>query len=288
MGLANLLPGASGGTVLLALGLYGRFINALSQVGSFRFKRQDVFFLGALSVTAIVVVLVAAGPIKLSILENTMPMYSLFLGFTLGGLPLIWSEAKPARPCFYFTATIAFALSATLSLGIPVSSPTGPNPYLLFLAGLFGAAAMVLPGISGGYLVLLLGQYLPILSAISDLAEIVATLEMATREEIIVPCLTLLPVGIGAIFGIVTMSKFLKFSLIAYPQVSFGLLGGLVLGSAVRLWPFQGAIQSGDTNLAFQRYNPTGTELVVAAVLVVGAFCLPLVISRFGKREKPR
>ena len=82
MGLANLVPGASGGTILLATGLYVRCLQALGNLSSFRFKVRDFIFLGVLSLAAIGTVLLAAKPIKLAILEQTMPMYSVFLGFT--------------------------------------------------------------------------------------------------------------------------------------------------------------------------------------------------------------
>ena len=123
MGLANLVPGASGGTILLATGLYVRFIQALGNLSSFRFKVRDFIFLGVLSLAAIGTVLIAAKPIKLAILEQTMPMYSVFLGFTLGGLPLIWSEVKPASSTFLISLLIAFVLSTGLILGLPFSPP---------------------------------------------------------------------------------------------------------------------------------------------------------------------
>ena len=286
MGLANLVPGASGGTILLATGLYVRFIQALGNLSSFRFKVRDFIFLGVLSLAAIGTVLIAAKPIKLAILEQTMPMYSVFLGFTLGGLPLIWSEVKPASSTFFISLLIAFVLSTSLILGLPFSPPVTSGPYLLFLAGLVGAAAMVLPGLSGGYLVLLLGQYLPILSAIGEIGEVFMTPDSHVIERLIAPCLTLLPVGIGVLIGIVAVSRLLKFTLAKNPQASFGVLAGLVLGATVKLWPFQRVIEANNTALTFRHYFPEGFEIFIAVLLALGAFCLPLSISFLDKKNQ--
>ena len=145
---------------------------------------------------------------------------------------------------------------------------------------------MVLPGLSGGYLVLLLGQYLPILSAIGEIGEIFMTPDSHVIERLIAPCLTLLPVGIGVLIGIVAVSRLLKFTLAKNPQASFGVLAGLVLGATVKLWPFQRVIEANNTALTFRHYFPEGFEIFIAVLLALGAFCLPLSISFLDKKNQ--
>ena len=239
MGLANLVPGISGGTMLLAAGVYPNFIEALSEVTRFRFRIRSMLVLGCVVVAAGLGILMFAGSLKDAVLDHRWIMYSLFIGLTLGGLPVVWRLAKPATPGLWISAALAFALMVGLAVlqewGIVGGGGTGV--LLLFIAGMAGASAMILPGLSGGYLLLLLGQYVPILTAVDQFKEALKARDIALAME---PALSvLLPVGLGVVTGVVVVGNLLSWLLKRFEKQTLGVLVGLLLGSVIGLWPFQ-------------------------------------------------
>ncbi|MDC0294860.1 DUF368 domain-containing protein, partial [Mariniblastus sp.] len=112
---------------------------------------------------------------------------------------------------------------------------------MLFIAGLAGASAMILPGLSGGYLLLLLGQYVPILGAIDQFKDALSSRDLAAAVS---PGLTvLLPVGLGVVGGVLIVGNLLEWLLRKYQKATLGMLLGLLLGSTVGLWPFQEGVR---------------------------------------------
>ena len=106
MGLANLVPGISGGTMLLAVGVYPRFIESVARLSRLRPDRVAVATVSVVVAAAMLAVVALAGPVKDLVVERRWVMYSLFIGLTLGGLPVVWRMARPAdrrvqrwRPC---------------------------------------------------------------------------------------------------------------------------------------------------------------------------------------------
>ena len=170
-------------------------------------------------------------------------MYSLFIGLTLGGVPLVYAMAKPLSPKSIFAAVAAFAAMVGLALmqHYGVTGSSSQSFVMMVVAGLAGASAMILPGVSGGYLLLLLGQYVPILGGIDQLKEALKAKDFSAAME---PALTVvLPVGIGVVLGVVVVGNLLKWLLDKHRQATLGALLGLLLGSTVGLWPFQVGIE---------------------------------------------
>src|SRR5262245_27323909 len=170
LGLANLVPGISGGTMLLASGLYPGFIGSIAELSRLRFRPRSVLLLGAILATAGLVILLLAGRLKGLIEEQSWVLYSLFVGLTLGGVPLLWRMARPASLGFVFGAAVAFGATLLMAFGGTSSRGGDDAGYgLLFVTGVAASSAMILPGVSGGTLLLLLGQYEPILGSIDQL-----------------------------------------------------------------------------------------------------------------------
>ncbi|MEM7453696.1 MAG: DUF368 domain-containing protein [Planctomycetota bacterium] len=249
MGLANLVPGISGGTMLLAAGIYPRFIDSVAEVTRFKFKFRSLLVLGCVVVSAVVAIGLLAGMLKDLVVENRWIMYSLFIGLTLGGVPVVWKLTRKASPGLIAGGIAAFA--AMVALAVLQASGYigggGSNFVTLFIAGLAGASAMILPGLSGGYLLLLLGQYVPILTAIENFKNALESRDIGAAMD---PALTVvLPVGIGVVVGVAVVGNLLQWLFKRYRQVTLGILLGLLLGSVVGLWPFQQTLQPevGDT-----------------------------------------
>ena len=243
MGLANLVPGISGGTMLLAAGIYPRFINAIADITRFKFRFRSILVLGTVVAAAGISILLFAGLLKNLVVEQRWIMYSLFIGLTLGGVPLVYKMVKPLSGKSIVAAVAAFAAMVGLVVmqqyGITGS---GSNSFpMMVVAGLAGASAMILPGVSGGYLLLLLGQYVPILGGIDKLKEALKAGDISAAME---PGLSVvLPVGIGVVLGVVVVGNLLKWLLDKHREPTLGALLGLLLGSTIGLWPFQVGVE---------------------------------------------
>jgi putative membrane protein len=297
MGLANLVPGISGGTMLLAVGIYPRFVQSVAEVTRLRFRVLSIAVLAMIATSAALAIGLLAGTLRDLVVDHRWVMYSLFIGLTFGGLPLLIGMIRPPTLGAWIGAGIGAIGMAALGLA-QASSPEavadGGGFLGLTLAGIAGASAMVLPGVSGGYLLLLLGQYLPILGAIDDLKTAVTARDLGAAMD---PALSvLLPVGIGVAIGIAGVSNLLAVLLKRYEKATLGVLAGLLIGAVFGLWPFQetatadGApgrpIAVAETDLAELplRYFRPGLGQVAASLgLIAAGFLTTTAISRYGR-----
>ncbi len=307
MGLANLVPGISGGTMLLAAGVYPRFIGAIAEISTLKFRPPSLAVLGSVVVAAALAILMLAGVVKDLVVHHRWIMYSLFIGLTLGGIPVVWRMARPATGSLWGGAAVGFVAMALLALaqqsGAGESGGGGGSFVLLFVAGLAGASAMILPGVSGGYLLLVLGQYVPILGGIDAFKEALRAKDMAAAMD---PAIgVMLPVGIGVVAGVVGVSNLLKWLLAHHEKATLGVLLGLLLGAVVGLWPFQagvapipgetivkGQVVTAETladvdaeDWPIEFFPPTGGQAAGALGLVLLGGALTLGIARFGRDE---
>jgi len=302
MGLANLVPGISGGTMLLAAGVYPSFIRAIADLTTLRLAWRPFVVLGTIAGAALSAIALLAGPTRALVISERPLMYSFFIGLTLGGLPLVWRLARPATPSVWIGAAAAFAAMVAMSLNGAGGSGREASTGLLFVAGLAGASAMILPGISGGYLLLLLGQYESILAAIDGLKEGVlgpAGLDPARIAEALH---VVIPVGIGVVLGVVGVSNALRWLLERHPKPTLGALLGLLVGAVVGLYPFQepvrptpGFVLHGrvlePAELAvlepedwpLERYRPAPSELAGATGAAIAGLLLTFAVSRLGR-----
>ena len=304
MGLANLVPGISGGTMLLAAGVYPGFIAAVADVTTFRFTRRTLVLLAAVGGAAALAILLLAGPMRSLVVEQRWAMYSLFIGLTLGGVPLVWRLARPATPAVCASAAGAAALMLLMQLGLGAGS-TGAEAsrLLLFVSGVTGAAAMILPGVSGGYLLLLLGQYETILGAVDTLK---AGLLEVDAGLLLDASALLLPVGLGVAAGIAGVSNLLRWLLDRHRQVTLGALLGLLLGAVAGLWPFRqpvepalGSVVRGQVvteatlpgidpaDWPLEPFRPSTGQVAGALVLVVSGLGVTTAIARIGSDRRP-
>ncbi|MCA9726329.1 MAG: DUF368 domain-containing protein [Candidatus Eisenbacteria bacterium] len=245
MGLANLVPGISGGTMLLAAGVYPAFINAIAEVSTLKFRPRSLLVLATVVLTGTLAVVLCAGVVKNLVLDHRWIMYSAFIGLTLGGVPVVWKLARPASGGLWVGALVGFAGMVALALaqaaGTGAASGGAGSPVGHGLAGLAGASAMILPGVSGGYLLLVLGEYLPILAAIDRFKMALEVRDVAAAMD---PALhVLVPVAIGVVVGVVAVSSLLRWLLRRFEKPTLGVLLGLLVGAVVGLWPFQQTVE---------------------------------------------
>ena len=257
MGLANLVPGVSGGTMILIMGLYNRFITSLADVTKLKFSRQSVIFLAIVAVSAGVGIVSLSGVLLSAVSLHESAMFSLFIGMTLGGAPLLMKMiGKPSAP-----AVIGVLVGIAVMILVAATQTESPDKEKIkeairkgelvveadytrdVVAGTLGMSAMVLPGISGGYMLLIIGRYPSTLGAITlakDYAISGGEGDATTFLSV------LIPVAAGALIGLVVLASLLKWLLRRYEKPTLGVLLGIVLGSVIGIWPFGAASQADD------------------------------------------
>jgi len=317
MGLANLVPGISGGTMLLAVGIYPRFIAALGEVTTLRFRRASLVTLGAVVAAAVVAIAALAGPVKELVVAHRWVMYSLFIGLTLGGVPVLWRLIGRPGAGMWLGAATGFAGMAVLAVMQATSGAGGTSQSgfaWMLLAGAAAASAMILPGVSGGYLLLVLGVYVPLLAAIDAFKQAALALDLAALWGI--GWRVVLPVGLGVLIGVGLISNLLRWLLELWREPTLGVLLGLLLGAVVGLYPFQqtvtptvGETIKGQTvvkseagGLALEAtgrqlepadyptgfFTPRWYHLGAAAALILAGFGATWLIDRVGRSGQTR
>ena len=238
MGTADLVPGVSGGTVALITGIYPRLLAAVTAADAAAvrlllkgqwlglWRHVDGAFLLPLMLGIGSAIFALASTLKLLLETQPLLVWSFFCGLVLlSSLALIRTEMTKLTPMVGLMFLMGVVIMLTLGLGTGISFPQHLGGF--FVAGLLGICAMILPGISGSFILLLLGMYGPIITAVAD------------RE-----LLPLLVFAVGCAVGLLTFSRFLTFVLARARVATLALLVGFLLGSLVILWPWQQVLQT--------------------------------------------
>ncbi len=324
MGLANLVPGISGGTMLLAAGVYRAFIGAIADVSVLRLRVRSLVVLASVVGAALAAIVLLAGPVKVLVLDHRWVMYSLFIGLTLGGVPLVWGMLKNTGGVRTGAAVgfgVGVALMAVLAFAKAGGGAGGGGMVMLFVAGIAGASAMILPGVSGAYLLLVLGQYVPILASVGRLKDALSAGDIgaaAAEWNVVVP------VGVGVVVGVAGLSTLIRWCLHHREGPTLGVLLGLLVGSVLGLWPFQRTVEPmpGDTlkgqtvievaevvgedgeptgeivatteideigreDWPLETFAPTTVQIASSAGLALLGFGVTMGIARFGRVKEP-
>ncbi|MEC5424671.1 DUF368 domain-containing protein [Virgibacillus sp. C22-A2] len=226
MGASDVIPGVSGGTIAVLLGIYDRLIASINGFMSKEWKKH-IGFLLPLGIGIIIAILSLANLLEWLLVKYPGPVQFFFMGLIIGVLPLLFHKAD-ARSSFQAKHVVLLIIGATI-VGLMVFNPdegtviqqiTFSTYILLFFSGFIASAAMVLPGISGALILVIAGVYPTVISAISNLKlDVIAV------------------TGIGIVLGIVVMSKIVNFFLINYRAGTFAVVIGLVIGSIIVVFP---------------------------------------------------
>lgn len=248
MGLANLVPGISGGTMLVACGIYTLFIDAVSDVTRLRFTRRTLLVLACVVIGAGAAIGGLASTIHYALVHHRWVMFSVFIGLTLGGVPILLRMAKPVKRDTIAGVVAGFVLMGALVFLQETSGQGGglSGPLGFAIGGAAAASAMILPGVSGAFLLLLLGLYEPIIGAIKDT---VHALKDADVGAVIDQLGVVIPVGIGVLLGVALVSNALRWVLHHHERVTLGVLLGLIIAAPLGLYPFRVGVmpEIGDT-----------------------------------------
>lgn len=238
MGLANLVPGISGGTMLLAVGIYRQVIEAIADLVSWRRLLRSGIVLALVVLPAVVAIVALSGYAGRFVLEYRWVAYSIFIGLTLGGVPVLLRTMGRIEPAGWLGVVVGLLAMAFLaySEGDPTSFGGAGGPVILFVAGLAAGAAMLLPGLSGSYVLLVLGQYVVVLTAVDEAKDALTARDWGALGATM---WTIVPVAVGVIVGIAIIGLLVRWLLRAFRQATFGVLLGLLVGALFGLWPFK-------------------------------------------------
>lgn len=231
MGVANIIPGVSGGTLALILGIYEKFIGAISHF--FQNLKENIKFLIPLAIGMVLAILTLSRVIDYSYNHFPIPTSLFFVGLVLGGIPMLSSHVKGKKESkkvsSYIIALLTFSLVLFMTtselifgegLKISLQNMSVVGYLLLFLVGVIAAATMVIPGVSGSLVLMLLGYYYPVLAVIKEFTKL---------KNIGSNIMILATFGLGVLIGIVLISKLIEFLFQKYEtKTYFGVLGFII------------------------------------------------------------
>ncbi len=232
MGIADLVPGVSGGTIALITGIYERLINAIASANLDTLKRLlkgnigqawrqiDGWFLLAVFAGILTSIFLFASLLKMLFTEHPVPTWSFFFGLIIASALLLLKKNWVNKPLIGLFLLLGIALGYVLSTQSLGYLPTGSLGILL--AGMIAISAMILPGISGSLILILLGKYQTVLTAVHE------------RDW-----LTLMIFAAGCIIGLMVFSRILKWLLKHHHHATLYSLVGLMLGTLFKVWPWK-------------------------------------------------
>ena len=228
IGIAFIIPGFSGGSIAAILGIYEKLIGAIADIFSdFKNSIKTLFPIGLGMVIGIISLLF---PLSWALESFPIPTVSLFVGLAIGGMPSINDNVRGKR--ITYKNLIAMIIPAVIVLAISfmpigadknLTSLTFGGYALLFLIGILGSSALVVPGISGSMLLLILGYYNPIVNLVTD--------HLLLGKDIGISILVLGITAIGIAVGFIGISAIMKFLLKNYPRATYFAIIGFIAGS---------------------------------------------------------
>lgn len=242
IGLANIIPGVSGGTMMVSMGIYDKLIHCITHI--FKEFKKCVKFLAPIAVGMVLGILVLAKVI--SLLFDKMPLQTncLFVGLIVGSLPFIYKNVKGKK--FKLSHGIAFVLFLALVIGSALLGSLGSDEggtaaishnstelAKLFGIGVIASATMIIPGVSGSMVLMILGYYETIIDAINDFMKNLIHFNMSGIMD---GLFILVPFGIGIVVGVVVIAKLIDIIFKKYPSLAYWAILGLIVASPVAIF----------------------------------------------------
>lgn len=300
MGASDIVPGVSGGTMAFIFGIYEELIDSLHMLGEreflqalVRLRIRELFrllnwqFLLAVGSGVLLAVFTMAHTLEWLLVNHPIFLWSFFFGLVLASVLIVGRRIERWQPRLILSL-LGGALGAFTLVGL-VPRQTPDTWWFLFLSGALAICAMILPGVSGAFILVLLGKYESVLSAV-------------TQQDIV----TIGIVGAGAVVGLVTFAQILNWLFDRYHDLTVALLTGLMLGSLRKVWPWKRDVAwLRDESGAYVRdslgepivtqqldvlpmlsTSAEVTEVGVATALAAGGFVLIVLLNYLAQRTK--
>ena len=233
MGIANIIPGVSGGTIAITMGIYEDLISSISNF--FKNPKKSITYLLPIGIGAVLAILLMSKLISFCLDRFPAPTTLFFIGLIVGGIPLLTKKIKGVKikPINIILLLITFSIimwmtfSSSTGSNLDLSNITIGTMLLLLIIGMIAAGCMVIPGISGSFVLMLLGAYKPIVDTIGDLTNFS---NLGHNLSI------LIPFGIGVVGGIIGIAKILEYLFNKYETSTYYAIIGFILASIIALF----------------------------------------------------
>ncbi len=285
VGSANVIPGVSGGTIALITGIFERLINALKScnltaiklffTGKFKefAKHIDLWFLVSVGCGVLVAILSIARLFEFLFAEYPIYLWSFFFGMILVSIYYVGITIEK----FNWKVILSFIIGTAIALFIAFGTPANENSNLIYLmiCGAVATCSMILPGLSGSFVLVLMGNYqLIMIDAVNDL-----NLKI------------LLPVAIGGVVGLLAFSHLLSWIFKNYRDITIAVLTGFILGSMPIIWPWKNDVityfGSEAKVTGYEYYLPElNTDFAIAFVIMLIGAALIVLTEKMAKKSE--
>ncbi len=303
MGAADVVPGVSGGTIAFISGIYEELIGTINKVNlsAFKMLRTDGLkatwkeingaFLLALLIGIATSILSLAKAIKWLLEFHPILLWAFFFGLVIASIVYIGKQITQWNFKVILATIIGLVVSYYITIAEPMASPDS-NAYL-FLCGSIAIIAMILPGISGSFILVLLGAYEIALDTVNQLRESIVEGNFDKFSDAFVKFLMLV---LGAIVGIKLFSRILNWMFSNHKNLTLGLLTGFMIGSLNKIWPWKETLSwrtnsSGEEVPLLQKSILPGqfegdNQLLYAILLMVVGFLTILILEKLATKKQ--
>jgi putative membrane protein len=293
MGSADVVPGVSGGTMAFIMGIYEELIMSIRMVGQPKFWDAVIHFrigealrllnwkfLAAVFFGIFAAILTLAPLIEYVLVNHPVMIWSFFFGLVVASVFAVSGRVSRWTPLVVGALAAGAAFAFWIVGLVPVQTPE--TWWFLILSGALASSAMILPGISGSFILLLLGKYEFVISAVN------------TRD---IPSLIL--IAIGAAIGLVTLAQILSWLFKHYHDVTVAILIGFMAGSLRKIWPWKEVVETAidrhgeEVPIVLTNVLPPmsvngafNTEILAALAIAAVGFGVVLLLERIGSRTR--
>jgi len=287
VGSADVVPGVSGGTIAFITGVYTELLDSIKAVNlqaliilfkqgpKAAWKAINGTFLVTLLAGILTAILTLAKVIHYLLDQHAVLLWSFFFGLILASSLHMAKQIKHWQPTTFMALFVGALIAAIISIASPTSIEAS---YLnIFIAGSIAICAMILPGISGSFILLLMGLYAPVLAAVKGF-----------QLDI------MLIFALGAVLGLMLFSRLLSWLLHHYQDLMFSLLTGFMLGALLKVWPWKETISyrlnSKGVEVPFEQLNRlpdwlNSDQIMPALVLAFIGFACVILLEKFSSHD---
>jgi len=292
MGAADVVPGVSGGTIAFISGIYEELIDTLNNINfsllkhlkqegiKSTWKKANGSFLIALLSGVFVSVISLAKGVEWLLEHQPILLWAFFFGLVLASIIYVGKQIKttPSDIKLFLAMTIGAVVAYLITTLNPAE--TSDTNLFLFFAGALAICAMILPGISGAFILVIIGAYSPVLEALNN------------RD-----IKTILIIGAGAVIGLLSFSKLLKWLFEKYHRLTLAVITGFMIGSLNKIWPWKETLTFRTNSKGVQvplneesisPFNFDGDpQLLQAITLMVFGILIILILEKISAKKKP-
>jgi len=288
MGAADVVPGVSGGTIAFISGIYDELLESINAVNFKLFKvfKEEGFskvwnlingnFLLSLLLGIFISVVSLANLLSLLLEQHPILVWSFFFGLVVASVLYVGKQINRWKIGTIFSLVLGVLIAYFITQLQPAVGAS-PTTFYLILSGALAICAMILPGISGAFILVLLGMYQVVLTAVHEL-------ELGK----------IFLIGIGAVIGLLSFSRVLKYILEKYRNSTLALLTGFIIGALNKIWPWKEVLETieiddkiivlKEKSISPFRYNGDNLLFYAIALAILG-FLLILILEKWGKHQ---